>query len=390
MRLQDRDKGVQLLDSEQLEYAFHLHGIDRDVVARRFYTELWAIIQAAEKIRDPTELGQSENNLRYLCRTYFSTMRRWQQEEEEKHEHLPCCGSSLDNAREASAMLGSFEKQFFRYILCYLELNRALIQVRVKVSHFAQGINIDTTDVMDINHGTGAVLNRLHTERIAVMEKRLRFERARVLLHDFDPLMESLGDDLPKYLGHNEGDHQLTLFKGAVRKREFARARDIANHWDRPDIATAALRVIDMAQKNQDELTAQDGLMLHTGELSLIFAFLKGDEALINQSLDKFNVPYMVFQYKNLIHLGYLLGRIGSIEALIIQHAKLLSLSARPHDDPAYAQVQEQAVLVPARALLQQRFRTLGPLFNDMETTIAVLEKLFAQTREYTSHTPLQ
>ena len=128
--------------------------------------------------------------------------------------------------------------------------------------------------------------------------------------------------------------------------------------------------------------------MLHTGELSLITSFLKSDEARVNAFLDKFNVPYMVFQYKNLIHQGYLLGRIGSIEGLIIQHAKLLSLASRPHNDPAYAHIQEQTILVPARDQMQGRFKMLGAIFNEMETTISVLEKIVAISREYQASIP--
>lgn len=380
---------MQLLDSEQLEMAFHLHGIDRDVVARRFYGDVWAIIQTAEKIRDPKSLGECENELRHLCQQYFAIMRRWREDEQGKHENEPCCASAFDNAREAYAMISVFEKQFFRYTLCYLELNRALIQMRARISHFAKDTNIDGADVMHINHGTGAVLWRVHNDRLQIMEKRLRFERVRLLLRQFDPLMEGLGADLPLLMGP-EGDRQLTLFKGAVRRKNYDLAHNIVGTWKDSRLKTPAVRVIELAQANETELTALDGLMLHTGELSLIFAFLKSDEAHINKTLEKINIPYMVYQYKNLIHLGYLLGRIGSIEGLIIHHAKLLTLSARPHNDAAYARMQEQAILVPARLLLQERYKTLGPLFNDMETTIAILEKLFALTREYTSHTPVQ
>jgi hypothetical protein len=95
----------------------------------------------------------------------------------------------------------------------------------------------------------------------------------------------------------------------------------------------------------------------------------------------------MVFQFKGLLHLGYLLGRIGSIEGLIIQHAKLASISARLQADVNYAKAQQQSVLLPVRTLLESRFPSLGPIFNDMETIQATLEKLIVQTREYQAHT---
>ena len=145
-------------------------------------------------------------------------------------------------------------------------------------------------------------------------------------------------------------------------------------------IVVAAIRY------NAPQLKVHEGIVLHSGELSLPSSILKGDENKVHDFLEKHNVPYMVFQYRGLLHLGYLLGRVGSLEGLIIQHAKLTSLSARPQADQDYAKTQQQAVLLPVRALIERGFPTLGAIFNDMETTLAVLEKLISQTRDYMLH----
>lgn len=374
---------MQLLDSEQLEYAFSVHGISRETQARRFYADLWSLIQRAEKIRTPLELSKAQSEARHLCTAYFDLMHRWQEEEADRIDDMDECALSRDNAREARAMLPSFEKQFVRYALCYLELNRAMIQVRASLADLARDYNpADMSKHLQITHATGALLQRAHRECKVIMEKRLRLERARALLQHFDPLMELLGADLPRLLGHEHGDRELTLFKGALRKKNFAKACEIASLWPQEWLRSTGNTVASMAERHAEELQAQDGLMLHSGELTLIAMFLKADETRINQFMTKYNIPYMVFKYQNLIHQGYLLGRIGSIEALIIQHAKLLSVAVRPQSETEMAKAQEQAVLVPARAL-QGRFKTLGAIFDEMETTLAILEKLFAQTRDY-------
>jgi len=379
---------VQLLDSEQLEYAFQLHGITLEAQARQFYANVWGTIQRAEKARDQKTISEFESELRSHHQSYFATVHEWRLEEEERNEGKSCCALSRENAREAHANIPLFEKQFLRYAMCYLELNRALIRTRVQISTLAQDCNLDDPSmIMSINHGTGALLSRAHKERHAIMEKRLRIERARSILQVSDPIMEELGADLPHAMGL-EGDHQLTLFKGALRKSDFAKAEKIASTWKSSRLAATGRILTAIIRRNAGELTAQDGLMLHSGELSLITAFLRGDEAKINDFMNKHNVPYMVFQYKNLIHLGYTLGKIGSIEGLIIQHAKLVMLAARPHADADYAKTQEQTVLMPARALLQSKFTTLGAIFDEMETILIVLEKLFAQTKDYMAHTP--
>ncbi len=378
---------MQLLDSEQLELAFQLHGITLEAKARQFYTDIWRTIQAAEKARDQKRVLELEKELRGLCNAYFCAMHEWRQEEEERHEHTLCCALSRENAREAHADIPLFEKQFFRYVMCYLELNRALIRSRSQLSSLTQDYDLDNLSKMpEVNHGTGALLARAHKERQAMTEKRMRIERARSLLLLSDPMMVELGAGLPRLMGA-EGDRQLTLYKGALRKLEFSRAERIALSWKNDHLSATGRILCAVIQRNANELAAQDGLMLHSGELSLILASLKGDEARVNDFLIKHNVPYMVFQYKNLIHLGYLLGRIGSIEGLIIQHAKLITLAARPHNDADYAKTQQQTVLIPARGMLQTSFPTLGPIFEEMETTLIVLDRLFKQTRESMAHT---
>ena len=379
---------MQLLDSEQLEYAFAIHGISRETQARNVYAELWALIQKAEKIRDPISLGKIESDLRHLCNDYFSIMHAWQEEEEDRHEGIEPCDASKENMREARSMLAGFEKNFIRYALCYLELNRALIQVRGGLSHLARDYDMnEAAKKIQVNHATGALLQQAHRERKSIMEKRLRLERVRGLLQHFDPLMELLGEDLPRLLGQDVGSRDLVLFKGALRKKNFDAARSICSRWHHDWLRKTGEAVIELAEKNVGELQAADGIMLHSGELTLITSFLQGDEAKINRFMNKYNVPYMVFKYRNLIHQGYQLGRIGSIEGLIIQHAKLVSLSARPVSGAEEAKMQEQSVLNPAR-MLQTRFKSLSAIFDEMETTLAILEKLFSQTREYMAQTP--
>ncbi len=375
---------MQVLDSEQLELAFQLHGVTRDTQARKFYADIWAEIQAAEKARDHLTLALHERRLRTLCHEYFSMMEDWRLEEEDRNDSFnpSYCTLSRDNAKEARAAIPFFEKQFFRYAMCYMELNRAMIHAKNQIAHFARDYEItDLEKIIEVNHGTGQLLQKAQRERKEILDKRLRLERVRVILHQFDPLMEQLGGELPVQL--EEGDRAFTQFKGAVRKSNFSKAESLAKGWKKPRLNDVARQVVMLARKYESELKATDGLMLHTGELTLINMFLHSDEVRINEFMAKYDVPYMVFQLKNLIHQGFLLGSVGSIEGLIIHHAKLLSLAARPHDDADYAKTQEKAVLVPTRVLLQHKFKMLGAIFDDMETTVTILNKQFAQTREF-------
>jgi hypothetical protein len=379
---------LQVLDTEQLEYAFQQQGISHESLARRFYSDVWALIQAAEKIRDDTLLAQCGADLRNLCQAYFAKMREWSHEEEERYENVPFCKASLDNMREARAGIPAFERQFYRYALCYMELNRALIHARVKIAPYAKDYHTaEFLEHLKVNHGTGVLLQQAHRERRETMEKRLRMERVRSILKQFDPLLETLGAELPGMFDA-DGDRALTQFKAALRKEDFDRALKLSSSWRREKLQKIGKTLITLTRQHCKELRAADGLLLHSGELTLVESFLKGDEARINEFVTKYNVPYMVFQYQNLLRQGYLLGRIGSLEGLIIHHAKLLALSCRPHDDPAQAQAQEQGILIPARFLLKEKFKTLSAIFDEMETTMSILEKLVIQTREYQNSLP--
>lgn len=378
---------MHLLDSEQLEYAFALHGISREAQARAFYRDLWDLIQQGERTRGDLELTRSAGQIRRLCKSYFASMREWQSAEEEKYENEEVCDSSRSNMREARQLLAAFEKNFNRYALCYLELNRALIQSRANLSAFARDYEMEKIpDSLIVNHGTGALLQRAHRDYMNILAKKERLDQAAILLRHLDPLMELLGEALPQLMGHDAGDQQITLFKGALRGKDYLAATKIARGWRDVKLSETGISIANMVRENEARLKAQDGILLHSGELKLVGMGVRSDEAKFREFLDKYNVPYMVFQYRILLHQGGLLGRIGSIESLIIAHAKLLALSARGHNNPDLARNQEQSVLIPARALVRHGFKTLTPIFDTMETTLAILEKLFVQTREYLRH----
>lgn len=373
---------MQLLDSEQLEFAFQLHGITLEAQARRFYTDLWQVIQDAERASDIGDLQDKSQEIRKLCRSYFALVADWRDEQQDLHTEQDT--SSHDLMIEASLQIPPFEKQFIRYALCYMELNRALIRGRARISFLSKEQNIDEAAIkdLDVNTGTGVLLDRAHTEIRDLTAKRRRLQAMRAILKSTDALMEDLGAALPSVMGP-EGDRQLTLFKGVLRRLEFERAQNLARSWRPAPVRKTALWVARFFLEHRADLAIQDGLVLHSGELSLPLTVLASDERKVRAFLDTHNLPYMLFRYRSLLHLGYLLGQIGSIENLIIQHAKLSSVAAKPANDPDQARRARQTVLMPVKKLLDTQFRSLGAIFNEMEITQAALDRLFSQTRNY-------
>lgn len=372
---------MQLLDSEQLEFAFQRHGITLEVQARRFYGDVWQVIQEAERVRDGAGLQEKTKTIRALFRSYFDLVADWRVEQLDSCETPDLSGREL--MPEMQALLPSFEKQFCRYALCYMELNRVLIRGRSQISLLSKACSFDEKSAgLEINHGTGILLDRAHAEMRELVQKRKRLEHMRAFLKTSDVLMENLGAALPRVMGP-EGDRQLTLFKGALRRLEFERAQRLVCQWPTGVLRSAGQSALSLFAQRRDDLGILDSLVLHSGEVSLPLTILASDERKLRSFLDKHNLPYMLFHYRNLIHLGYQLGRIGSLEGLIIQHAKLSSLAARPQTAPDQVRRARYAVIMPAKALLENGFPTLGPIFNEMEMTQTVLDRLFSQTREY-------
>jgi hypothetical protein len=332
---------LRLLDSEQLEFAFQAQGITLQREARSFYSSIWEVIKSAEKIQDSAELNECISALRTLCQRYFARSKEWLREEQDIHEMRLSCEHSDRNRREAQAYILAFEKEFFRYTMCYLELNRVLIQKRVVLAHFAKDYNLhDAAQKLEVNNSTGLLLSRAHKERHDILLKRQHIEKMHQILRQFDHPLETLGKGLPDFYGQIEGDRQLTLFKGALRQSDFKRARKICQEWS-PYHRDIAMVILDLAAAHEEDIKIQNKLLLHTGETSLVMAFIQSDEKRLDHFLQKFNVPYMLFQYRHLMRQGYLLGRIGSIESLIIYHAKLIALAVRACVDPVVVEKQD-------------------------------------------------
>jgi hypothetical protein len=370
-----------LLDSERLEFAFKAHGVSREAQARQFYTDIWELVQQAEKLSD-AEIPDAGLRLRRLCQDYFAGMRQWLNIEGDQAENNGICNHARKNRQEAQAWLPKFEKEFIRYALCYLELNRALIRMRARLTPFMQAYGKNIPEALEVNNGTGTLIFRAHAERQELIVKTGRIEKMRDYLRDTDRLMEALGRDLPARLGEETGGRQLVLFKGALRQRKYAEALQIAAGWKKRELMVAGEKAILLFEEKAPHLKTAEGLLvLHSGELGLPLLSLKSDMKKLELFLRKYSVPYMLFQYKNLLRQGYLLGRIGSIEGLIVQHAKLLSLAARPHPDSERAHMQEQMILMPARRLITGRFKTMTAIFREMENTVCLLEKLFEASK---------
>ena len=378
---------MRLLDSEQLELAFQLHRIDHDVLARSLYQRIWDQIKRAERADDRSALGACRQEIRNDCSRYFAVMNNWAADEGSNDEAAATPLQAAANSQEASQLLGRFEKQFVRYALCYLDLNRVMVRARRRIVRLAGDTNIDKLEAPAIDHATGTLLFRLHRERSEIAAKRTRLNEAQAVLRSMDPLLEDLGASLPKRLGPGRGDRELTSFKAAVRHKDFVGASRLATAWSDRRLEAVGAEIIAIASEHSDLLLAQGLLILHSGETRLISSFLDGDEARINARIERLNIPYMVFQFRALLHHALLLGKIGTLESLIILHAKLLGLVARAPVDTAQAHRDLHAILLPARAI-EERFRTLASIFAATEAAEAILEKLFVETERYQSVRP--
>ena len=385
---------MRLLDSESLEAAMQNSGVDLDLDARDFYTDIWNLIKASERLAHDTDVLDAERNLRDLCHRYFEKSGTWLAEEDKRNLHRPACPEARILAMEAQGIHKEFEKKFYRYLLCYLYLNRALVISRAKMKAVAEDSEeLVRAEGKQTSDSTGFLLKRALKEKRKILEKRHRLIKAQNILEEIKTHFEFLESNLMHVLGRLKADRHLTVFTASLRQGDFRQAETATGFWrsrQHPRVQESGQKVIKLLQENQQELAVHGGYVLDPSELRLIFSLSMAEEQRVDQFIDKYALPHMAHKLKSLLTLGYRLGKIGSIEGLLGLHAKLISGIARPSEDVSHAKRYEEDVLGKVQFLLQSGFNDLPKIFDEMEVTFDFLRFLADEIRFLENHVARQ
>lgn len=376
---------MRLLDTESLTCALQNSGISIDREAESFYSDLWSLIKSAENITDDTGMAAVEKELRQLCRSYFRNAGRWVRDMRAQQGEANSCALGRRLQGEAEILRPAFEKRLRRYVLCYMHLNRALVRARRDM----KGIIRDDDNEhsvpagLEISDSTGLLLARAWHQKKELTAKRERLLRAQSTLGDMDSRFSALQKSLQRAMGRRGGEKAYTAFHGALRKGDEGKVRACLDSWRQIAAAAAASGwdIFHVVQKHASDLAVYDGYILDTSEIKLIFSFLADDEERVDRFLDKYNLAYMAYKFKHLLQLGYRLGQIGSLEGLLVLHARTIGGIAHPLSDIAQARRYESDILSKVIYLVRNGFSDLPHIFDDMEVTAQQLRVLCDQTR---------
>jgi len=389
------------LQTESLESAFQKHGISIDVEARHFYNDVWALIKLAEDIRDDSDMLALDKRLRQMCQRYFAEMRRWTDQTKAKYPKTKWCKEGRQCQREAADLMEDFEKLFHKYMLFYMHLNRHILNCRKGLKKISADFEahkfIKTEDLQDT---AGHLINRAYKEKKRLIQKRERLVHVQSVLSEMDGLFDNIRQALISILGHREADQAYTSFRAALRKGDFKRAEAAMERWSsrkRPIGASREYRrammtvqhdgtkIICLIKNNLKDLEVKDGYILNLSEINLIFSFMMSDEERVNRFLEKYNYPFMILKFRQLLKLAYKLGQMGSIETMLVLHAKLATGQAHPIETAAQAQKYDQEILQKTGYLTRKTLPEMPGLFDSMEMTAEQIHLMIRETLFMTS-----
>lgn len=379
---------MRLLDTESLQSAIVSSGITLDLDIHEFYGDLWRLIKRAEEVEKDSGMVTLEKELRTLFREYYRQTGAWLFEQE-----IAMADKVADNAWRYQAMkardqLIAFQKQMQRYVLCYMHLNRALVRSRVEIDRIAKLYpHEESRRAIQISDVTGMLVARAFRQKKTMMEKRARLEALSGVLLELQNNFAALRQDLFLILPADMVERSYIAFRAALRQGNFAEARLLANQWHGQDgllnptghkiVAMSADRILSLVMTHAEGLKVQEGYMLEKSEIALLFSFLKADEARVDSFLRKYMLPLLGYKLKQLLGVAYRLGRVGSLEGLLVTHARLLGGLARPMEDMGQIKRYEEEVVTKAAYLVRHSFPDLPHIFNECEVIFEQLRVFF-------------
>ncbi len=380
---------MRLLDTESLQSAILHSGVTLDLDIHDFYGQLWGLIKAAENVERDADMLPLEKELRHVFREYYRQTGAWLFERD-----VALADQTVDPAWRYQAMKGrdqliAFQKQMQRYVLCYMHLNRALVRTRIDIEKIAKLYPHDENrHGIRISDVTGMLVARAFRQKKEMMQKRQRLTALSGVLQEMQDCFTLLRGDL--LLQMPAAERAYTAFQAALRQGEFDIAYTMVREWTdgthianpaaQKMIAANADRILTLVTAHAAGLKVQGGYMLEKSDIALLFSFQKAEEARVDSFLRKYMLPLLTYKLRQLLGVAGRLGRIGSLEGLLVVHARLLGGLARPMDDIAQIKRFEEDVVAKASFLVRHAFPDLPHIFNETEVIYDQLRVFIAGT----------
>ncbi len=380
---------MRLLDTESLHSAIVHSGITLDLDIHDFYGDLWRLIKTAETVERDGDMIALEKELRTVFREYYRQTGSWLFEQEMLFADRQTVSAWRFHAIKARDQLIPFQKQLQRYVLCYMHLNRALVRSRIEIENISKLYPLEETRTrLRVTDATGMLVARAFRQKKIMMDKRTRLTALAHVLEELEASFSTLRADLYMILPAASVERAYIAFRAALRQGNFDEAGRMAHEWTEQKnilnptgqkiVHITTEKILSLMTRHADGLKVQDGYMLEPSDIALLFSFLKADEARVDTFLRKYMLPFMTHKLKQLLATAYRLGRIGSLEGLLVLHARLLGGLARPMDDMAQIKRYEEEVVARASFLVKNGFPDLSHIFNESEVIFEQIRVLFS------------
>lgn len=390
---------MRLLETESLETAILHSGITLDNDVHEFYGALWQLIKTAEATSDDAAMPALEKNLRGLMKHYYAqTGSGLYETPAVSGEDAPLSMQEWRTmAVKARDIVMGFERQLQRYVLCYMHLGRALAHARSEIETISRTYPQQAlTNRLKINDMTGMLVVRACRQKKEMVDKRARLTSLQKVLEELEERFGLLREDLYGVLPGQAVERSYIAFRAELRQGHLDVARAMVAEWTDPKplmnraskkiVRDNCARIIALLAQHGEGLRVQDGYMLEPSDIRLLFSFLDADEKRVDQFLRKYMVPFLVFRLRHLLSLAEQLGKIGTLEGLLVLHARLVGGILHPMDDMAQVKRYEQDVVAKAAFLMKNAFPDLPHIFNESEVSFDGIRHLFADIHEIGPH----
>lgn len=367
--------------------------VDFDIVLREFYSEVWSLINSASKIPHDGELPERE--LRRLFNDYFARAQAWLERQERRHVDTPSDATARRLKREAREIFKDFERGMFRYTLCYMNLNRHLIQFKSHMEYHRKKHTEEGRDTsIQINDTTALLIKRACREKKALLERRAKVAKSRASLEQLDKAFQALYAGFQSCFGRQRAEHTITLFRGSLRHGRFADARAMMREWQNAKDChaftqaaqaaglEAASEILKILERDKDLLAVQDGYLLEPADTNMVYSFLLADEARVDSFLQKYSYSSLSYKFRTLLKQAYKLGRMGKFETLLGLHVGLIIGIANPLETSPQLQNFEREILSRVSLLVQERFPDIPNIFDETDVEVAHLKDMLEAMRE--------
>lgn len=361
------------------------------------FLDIWDIIKNAETARNNEDLFVYHKHIKTKHKEFVQKIDRWLFAKQSIATGPGRLQEERDIKLQAADLKPKFEKGLYRYTLCFLYLNRLLVNSRRDISHTLKLLPDPPDKMPEINTNIGFLLKRAYREQKKINLEREKLRRMTACLRKLEEQFMILEEYLKAYLGQQTGERTYIGFRACLRHMHFGQAKSrihsaLRQHTlkkghllskDKSEaIIQIAMAISKLLQDNLDDLKRKEDMILDSSELRLLYTLLNTSELRVHKFTDKYTSAYLAYQLQFLLKQAFRLGQIGSFETLFLRYEAFIKGMTDHYDSPESVQAFEQEVVSKIQYTVSSGMTNISDIFEKIEAAETQLYEVIALIRD--------